>query len=176
MGERLSALARRYRAAPKVVRLELNYPVLVWVSAPPAVQKLEGDLLWKTDPGIRLARAGDDPVIYGLRKQPGRPNAFALGITVGRTGNNDLEIDDASVSRFHAWFQIDPVSAIWHVCDAESSNGTWCSEQRLSPNRPAPMHDGATVRVGHIDLTFMMPPTFLPWLEKKMLEQQVARL
>jgi hypothetical protein len=176
MGERLSALARRYRAGTKAVLAELNVPVLVWTAAPPPVQKMEGDLIWKTDPGITLRKAGDDPLVYLLKKQPGRSNAFALGITVGRTGNNDLEIDDASVSRFHAWFQIDPLSAVWHVCDAESSNGTWCADQRLSPNRPAPLNDGTVVTVGHVDLTFMTPQSFHPWLQKKLLELQVARL
>jgi hypothetical protein len=176
MGERLSALSARYQAAPRVVLAEFTHPVLVWSAAPPEVVKLEGDLIWKTDPGIKLRQPGADPIIFVLKKQPGRSNAFALGITAGRTGNNDLELDDASVSRFHAWFQIDPQSAVWHVCDAESSNGTWCNQQRLPPKRPAPLIDLTLVTIGHVDLTFMVPATFGPWLKKKVLEQQVARL
>lgn len=176
MGERLSAMAARFGSAPKSVLAELNAPLLVWVSAPPPVQKLEGDLIWKTDPGRVMRKVGDDPIVFLLKKQPAANNAFALGITVGRTGNNDIELDDASVSRFHAWFQIDPQSAVWHICDAESSNGTWCNQQRLSPRRPAPLNDGTLVTIGHVDLTFMMPATFQPWMKRKIGELAVSRL
>jgi FHA domain len=169
-------MVARFQTAPKAVLAELTVPLLVWVSAPPPVQRLEGDLIWKTDPGRVMRKAGDDPVVFQLKKQPGANNAFALGITVGRTGNNDLEIDDASVSRFHAWFQIDPLSAVWHVCDAESSNGTWCNQQRLSPRRPSPLTDGTLVTIGHVDLTFMTAASFQPWMKRKIGELAVSRL
>lgn len=176
MGERLTALSARFHAAPKVVLAELTHPVVVWLAAPPEVQRLEGDLIWKTDPGFKPRRPGDDPLVFPLKKRSDKANAFALGITVGRTANNDLELDDASVSRFHAWFQIDPVSAVWHVCDAESRNGTWVQQQRLPPRRPAPLTDGEVVAIGDIELTFMTPASFGPWLKQKALELQVARL
>ena len=176
MGERLSALAARFQIAPKVVLAELTHPLLVWASAPAEAQKLEGDLIWKTDPGIKVRRSAHDPLVFVLKKQPGISNAFALGITVGRTGNNDIELDDPSVSRFHAWFQIDPQSAVWHVCDAESSNGTWCNQQRLPPRRPAPLTDSTVVTIGHVDLTFMVPATFQTWMKRKIGELQVSRL
>jgi hypothetical protein len=177
MAERLSTLATRYRAAPQLVLLELTHPMLVWSRAAPAKQKMDGDLLWKTDPGFKLPQPGDvDPIIFSLKKQGDRPNAFGLGITVGRTANNDLEVDHASVSRFHAWLQIDPQSGIWHVSDAESSSGTYCNGSRLPPKRPAPLTDGAVIGVGQVDLTFMTPPSFKAWLIKKVGELQVSRL
>lgn len=167
MGERLSALLGRHRERPEDVRRSLEHPVLVWVLAPPVKVKLEGDLVWKTGPAIQLKRAGDDPLFYVLRKGPRKNNAFGLGVTLGRTNNNDLEIDDDSVSRFHAWFQVDPQSGVWHVADAESSNGTWCGAERLPPGRPAPLSDGVKVKVGDVELTFMAAPSFHGWLQRK---------
>ncbi|NPC87103.1 FHA domain-containing protein, partial [Pyxidicoccus fallax] len=43
-----------------------------------------------------------EAVVFPVVKS--RTNAFGRGITVGRTGNNDVVLDDGSVSRFHAWF------------------------------------------------------------------------
>ena len=46
-------------------------------------------------------------MLFELKKVPGKANAFAMGVTVGRIDTNDVVLDDASVSRFHAYFQKD---------------------------------------------------------------------
>lgn len=170
MGERLSSLLERYRAVPEAVRRDLVDPVLVWEDAPAAETPLTGELVWKTAPGFKPKRPGEkDPVVYFLRKTAQKNNAFGLGITLGRTNNNDLAVDDASVSRFHAYFQMDPASAVWHVVDADSSNGTFCAGERLLPGRPAPLTDGVVVGVGDVNLVFLLSSSLSSWVLKKML-------
>lgn len=169
MGERFSDLTARYRSSPETMRRELADPVLVWEAAPPEEQKMEGDLIWKTAPGHKRKTGGKDPLVFQLKKGLLKKNAFGIGVTLGRTNNNDLVIDDASVSRFHCWFQIDPASGIWHVADAESSNGTWLGDERLSPDRPAPVNDGTLLGVGDVVLAFLAPASFHAWILKTML-------
>src|SRR5689334_10029496 len=41
-----------------------------------------------------------EPIVFPVVKN--QENAFGRGITVGRTGNNDVVLDDGTVSRFHA--------------------------------------------------------------------------
>ena len=49
----------------------------------------------------------NDARIHLIAKAAGKPNAFPMGVTIGRVPTNDIELDDASVSRFHAWLQRD---------------------------------------------------------------------
>jgi pSer/pThr/pTyr-binding forkhead associated (FHA) protein len=58
-----------------------------------------------------------------------------MGITVGRVETNDVIVDDGSVSRFHAWLQLDERKKAWFLCDAESKNGTFLGPQRLTANQ-----------------------------------------
>ena len=38
----------------------------------------------------------------------------------------------ASVSRFHAWVQLDEKAGVWFLTDAESKNGTWLDKVKLT--------------------------------------------
>lgn len=162
MGERLTRLLDD--AATRAAFRKAPVPVLVWENAPPP--KLSQELLWVTNPKIRIERPGDDPLIYRIEKSP-RGNAFGLGITLGRAVNNDLVLDDPSVSRFHAYLVLDEHSKVWHVVDAESSTGTFCAGERLAPRRPAPLADGEVVRVGLVDLTFLVPEALERYVRRR---------
>ena len=89
----------------------------------------------------------------------GTPNAFALGITVGHTENNDIVIEDESVSRFHAYFQQSGSS--WKLVDTGSRLGTWLDEAQLRPNTATEVNDGAQLRFGKVQVTFLLPPSLL---------------
>ncbi|MDP3498917.1 MAG: FHA domain-containing protein [Myxococcales bacterium] len=56
--------------------------------------------------------------MFFVEKVPRTGNAFALGVTIGRVESNDIIIDDSSISRFHAWLQLDAKKG-WMLCDAE---------------------------------------------------------
>jgi pSer/pThr/pTyr-binding forkhead associated (FHA) protein len=94
-----------------------------------------------------------------------KDNAFRSRVTLGRTANNDIVLDDASVSRFHAWLQAEGDS--WAVFDAGSRNGTSVNGSRLAPKKASPLANGSRVRVGSVELIFHSAQGFLELLKKK---------
>jgi hypothetical protein len=144
----------------RAVAKELKWPVLLW-EAPPAFK--ETPLLLGTKGGERPSRSRTTkPVFFAIRKTA--TNAFAEEITVGRTSNNDIEIDDNSISRFHAYFVHRKRG--WAVVDANSSVGTWVNGKRLVQRGLTALSDGASVRFGHVDAQFLLPETFLAYMKK----------
>lgn len=76
----------------------------------------------RIDPGTIGDYLLSTSLVIPVRKTSGNP--FPL-IHVGRARNNDVCIDDRSVSKVHAYF-IEPsaASAMWGLKDAKSLNGT----------------------------------------------------
>ncbi|NUL59632.1 FHA domain-containing protein FhaB/FipA [Brevibacterium luteolum] len=73
---------------------------------------------------------------------------IALGtapITLGRSNDNTVVLDDDFASGHHARFV--PSGGRWYVEDLGSTNGTFIGEQRLSS--PVPISPGTAVTVGH---------------------------
>lgn len=128
-------------------------------------------LLWETPP----ARTPDDgsTTVGGTssdRSMSGEPLVLELhkcgecstgGITVGRVKSNCVVIPEESVSRFHACFEPVASPGQWKLTDLESRNGTRVAGQRLQPNKPQPVPDGAPVRFGKVELVFLLPDAFL---------------
>jgi hypothetical protein len=101
----------------------------------------------------RLGSAGGESQeleIYPLAKKPGA--SFADMITVGRTANNDIVLNDVTVSRFHAFFREREGS--WVVCDAGSKNGTTVDGHALEARKERPIESGTVVRIGDIETRF----------------------
>ncbi len=158
---RLSALLRRFQEDPQAVRADLLPAVLVWRAAP--ADEASPELLWTTSPGFRRDEGLRDPAVFPLRKHPTKPNGFALGITLGRATNNDLPLNHPSVSRFHAWVQLEPSGEI-RLFDTGESSGTLCDGRPVS-GLGAPLSDGARVRLGGVDLEFHLAASFeAAWL------------
>lgn len=95
--------------------------------------------------------------VHLITKALGKPNAFPMGVTVGRVGSNDIELDDSSVSRFHAWLQHDERTKVWALTDADSKNGTWVGGVELGPKERVPLTDRSEIRLGNVFLTFLVP-------------------
>ncbi|HUS30748.1 MAG TPA: sigma 54-interacting transcriptional regulator [Kofleriaceae bacterium] len=91
---------------------------------------------------LRLVIAGDG--VYSTESLP------ATGkITVGRADDNDITVDDGSISRHHAQIFIErPL----RVEDLGSANGTWVREVRLAPNSPQVISVNEAIRVGTVTL------------------------
>jgi pSer/pThr/pTyr-binding forkhead associated (FHA) protein len=89
-----------------------------------------------------------------------------MGITVGRTENNDLVLDHSSISRFHAYFLRDSRAKTWKLVDAESKNGTWVGPLRLERGATAPVQDRTRLRFGYVDMTFLEPESFFRHVER----------
>jgi hypothetical protein len=90
--------------------------------------------------------------VFPLVKKPGA--SFADRITIGRTHNNDIEIVDHSVSRFHAYVR--QTGAGWVVADAGSKNGSWMRRAALEPRREQPLPSKTVLRLGEVELTFFV--------------------
>ncbi len=142
-------------------RRTLDVPLLVWT--PTEKEPATGPMFaTRTMARVQRPEVGE-PLVFRLAKSASA-NAFGLGITVGRSENNDLWLDDHSVSRFHAWFQKGEDDAHWLLCDAESRNGSWIGAEKLRPNRPAPISDGSRLRFGDLELAFYLPDSFVAWV------------
>jgi hypothetical protein len=105
-----------------------------------------------------------EPVVFPVIKT--RENAFGRGITVGRTGNNDVVLEDGTVSRFHAWFQREGHGG-YLLTDAGSKNGTFVEGVRLLPRRACAVNDGARVRFGQVEVTFYLASGFTKVLARR---------
>jgi pSer/pThr/pTyr-binding forkhead associated (FHA) protein len=101
------------------------------------------------------ARALVLPVRNVQREFPGM-------ITVGRTPNNDVVVEDPQVSKFHAFFRA--VDGGLELSDAGSRNGTWIEGARLVPKASwtstsvtpgRSIHSGAQIRFGDFELIFL---------------------
>lgn len=103
-----------------------------------------------TGTGTRLPTAGGSLEVFPLVKKRGAP--FADMITCGRTANNDVVIDDVTVSRFHAFFR--QKDNQWVVADSGSKNGTTLDGQRLEPRRERPIDSGMVLKLGDVATTF----------------------
>jgi phage tail-like protein len=67
-------------------------------------------------------------------------------LRIGRGPDSDLMLDHAIISRHHAELRLSPQGLM--LTDLGSSNGTYVGEQRLLPNQPQLLREGASFRMG----------------------------
>ena len=70
-------------------------------------------------------------------------------ISIGRTSDNDIVLENRGVSRKHATIEINPQDAI--LIDNESLNGTFLNDRRVEEEV---LHDEDTITIGKYTLTF----------------------
>lgn len=78
-------------------------------------------------------------------------------IGVGRTKENDLSIEDASISKIHAALVLNPQKMLL-VADTGSTNGTFINGQRIAYGRAFPINEGDKVKFGNIEVFFRRVP------------------
>lgn len=145
---------------------DLTVPGLIWEAAPSDTNP-EGRSE-TTTAGQQVVRpSAGEPLIFMVEKGHSTNNPFAMGVTIGRVDSNDVVIDDASVSRFHAWLQQDDRSLEWALTDAESKNGTWVDAVAATPRQRMPLRDGAVIRVGDVQLTFLLPESLKAFVKQR---------
>jgi len=74
-------------------------------------------------------------------------------LSIGRTGGNDLVIDDASVSKIHASLIADAAGQL-SVADTGSTNGTFVNDQRIAYGKATRLVEGDRVKFGIVDAVF----------------------
>jgi len=98
-------------------------------------------------------------VVYRVMKQ--NTSLFEGMINVGRAPNNDVVLDTAGVSKFHAYFARNPTTREYYITDANSKNGTFVNRQPLKPHATSGVTDGDRVCfAGQLEFTFYSPPRF----------------
>jgi len=80
---------------------------------------------------------------------------YRPAITLGRSQNNDVILEDARVSGQHA--QLNLGREGWMIGDLDSSNGTTVDGQRLAPRRPVVLSPGSKVQIGNLLLRVWVP-------------------
>src|SRR3954467_6019908 len=140
-------------AAPAVlVRHRPPAPENISRAAAAAALALDQDLRETVDGRMRHGKftaEATEMEVYPLAKKPGA--SFPDRITIGRTANNDVVINEHSVSRLHAYVR---QAEGWVVADAGSKNGSWLNDAELAARREAPLVPGGVLRLGDVDLTF----------------------
>ena len=73
-------------------------------------------------------------------------------IRIGRSGENDVEIDHPSISRKHCRLHLEGES--WKVMDAESKNGVRVNDE---PYAAIALRNGDVLEIGHLKFIFAAP-------------------
>jgi pSer/pThr/pTyr-binding forkhead associated (FHA) protein len=142
----LSWLARKHAGASLQAFLaEHAGDWLVWEAGPwrPPAARRE---TMAAGPGTRLLAAGESLAI-ALAARAGGPE-----VRLGRGAENDLVVDDGTLSRAHLIFYRDP-AGVWSVRDAGSRNGTLVEGATLGAE-PVTLAPGARIEAGAVRLTF----------------------
>jgi len=90
--------------------------------------------------------------VYPLVKKAGA--SFPDRITIGRISNNDIVVQDHSVSRLHAYVR--HTGGEWVVADAGSKNGSWLRGTTLEARRERVLPSRSVLRLGDVELTFFV--------------------
>jgi pSer/pThr/pTyr-binding forkhead associated (FHA) protein len=70
-------------------------------------------------------------------------------LTIGRTPDNDIVLDNRGVSRRHAQIDFSPEGAL--IIDNDSLNGTFVNQRKISEHF---LHNSDTITIGKFDLIF----------------------
>ena len=143
----------RYRTAAEELATEVDGRSIA-ASTATIESELEDELL-KHGVEVTLSYGRDlavesDLEVFPLVKKPGA--SFPDRITIGRTGNNDVVINDTSISRLHAYIR--RARDAWLIADGGSKNGSSLGGSRLEARKERPLPSRAILRLGEVDLTF----------------------
>lgn len=156
----LMYIGRQYLLDPAGCGKTFPNPWLVW--SPP---KRAAEAIMATGTFSAAGRELDEPTAIEIVK--GDKSAFAFGITVGHSENNDIILRHEQVSRFHAYFQV--VGGKLSLVDADSRNGTFIDGVRLTPSKAFPLPPEARLRFGELEVRFFQPERMMAFLEKESL-------
>jgi pSer/pThr/pTyr-binding forkhead associated (FHA) protein len=74
-------------------------------------------------------------------------------IRIGRTKENDLAIDETSISKYHASIVLE-AGPRYFIADTGSTNGTFINGERMSYGRSVRLRPSDVVRFGNVEVNF----------------------
>ena len=83
-------------------------------------------------------------------------------VSVGRAHNKDIVLRHSSVSKFHAWFEVEP--ECMYVSDAGSTNLTRVNDETIEPRTRVVVAPGDAVRFGALETVLCSPETLWSYL------------
>ncbi len=119
-------------------------PWLVWEAGPWRPPSARKDTL-VAGPQTRLLPSGESLAIELAAKDGGAE------VRLGRGAENDIVVDDATLSRLHLVLRRD-ASGAWTAQDSRSRNGT--KVDGAPAKAPMPLGQGSVVEAGAVRLTF----------------------
>lgn len=149
------------------VRFSGRYPHCVLVSL-----EIGGGLLARNDPDrgpgtmrhLRKSNEAYAPSVVQYTNLAHRvTSASSAWITIGRTSDNDVVVNDYAVSRNHARFRNVP-GVGYAIEDLASVNGTAVDGKWLEHNTSSPLRSGESLRFGRLAFTFLEPRDFQTFL------------
>jgi VWFA-related protein len=84
------------------------------------------------------------------KSRPDRKHDLKGTINVGRARDNQIVLDDPTVSRHHAWVKAEGENFV--VFDVGSANGTFVNDEQVK--EPHPLENGDVVRFGDAEFVF----------------------
>jgi len=75
--------------------------------------------------------------------------------TIGRAMTNDIVLEDAAASRYHAEIQVDQTEKSISITDLDSTNGTFINHERISGECPLVPDD--MIRIGQVIFNLVAP-------------------
>lgn len=82
-------------------------------------------------------------------------------LSIGRTKENDLAVDDTSVSKMHASLMLNADGQLV-VADTGSTNGTFIDGERISYGKAVTISQGQKLRLGTVELAFEITEAPVP--------------
>jgi hypothetical protein len=107
---------------------------------------------------LRWQLRNDRFFVMPLRKRTDDPT-FLDRVSVGRATNKDVVLRHPSVSKFHAWFEMDDHGSVY-VADSDSTNGTMLGTKKLPARELTRVNSGDHVRFGSVDCVACAPVEF----------------
>jgi pSer/pThr/pTyr-binding forkhead associated (FHA) protein len=111
------------------------------------------------------------PDLSSVPTRPGRVFLVAKGrhsepgpITIGRTSENDVVVNEYSVSTRHAILAV--VNGEYRLTDMGATNGTLVNGVRMVPRKPCRLQGGETLQLGRITLLFLFASQFAEHLAR----------
>ena len=99
-------------------------------------------------PAPRTSAPGRTFVV--IRADTGERIPLVDPLTIGRSRDRGVTVDDTRVSRAHA--RIERLRGGWAVVDEGSANGTTVDGSPVAPNRPHALRPGSVIGVGPVEL------------------------